>query len=63
MADADTVLWYERNASALCSQYESASSDEIHSVLNRWIQSGMHVLELGCGSGRDARFMASPGIF
>ncbi len=61
MADADTVLWYERNASALCNQYESASSDEIHSVLNRWIQSGMHVLELGCGSGRDARFMASLG--
>jgi SAM-dependent methyltransferase len=61
MADADTVLWYERNASALCCQYESARSDEIHSVLSRWIQSGMHVLELGCGSGRDARFMASLG--
>lgn len=61
MADTNTVLWYDRNADSCDRLYESAENIEIQDVLRRWIQPGMHVLELGCGSGRDARFMAGLG--
>ena len=61
MADTNTVLWYDNNADDCDRRYESTENAAIHEVLRRWIHPGMHVLELGCGSGRDARFMAGIG--
>ena len=61
MADTKTVRWYDQHAAACCQLYESADCGEIHAVLRRWVRPGMRVLELGCGSGRDARFAVSLG--
>lgn len=61
MTDTSTLAWYDDNATRLTFRYEAAQPRALHQTLNRWIRPGMRVLELGCGSGRDARFMASLG--
>jgi SAM-dependent methyltransferase len=34
----------------------------VHARLNRMYKAGMHVLELGCGTGEDARHLAAQGV-
>lgn len=52
---------YETHADIFFERYEEQSSKDIQSLLSRWIPDGSRVLELGCGSGRDARFMTRLG--
>ena len=52
---------YETRADALFERYEETCARDIQALLARWIPKGSRVLELGCGSGRDARFMATLG--
>lgn len=52
---------YEDRAAAFYERYEAISAHDIQALLARWIPKGSRVLELGCGSGRDARFMAGLG--
>lgn len=52
---------YETRADALFERYEETCARDIQALLARWIPKGSRVLELGCGSGRDARFMAALG--
>ncbi len=54
---------YETRAAAFYECYETISAHDIQALLARWIPKGSRVLELGCGSGRDARFMAASGAF
>lgn len=61
MTDTSTLTWYDENAARLAPHYEAAEPAALHQTLARWIRRGMFVVELGCGSGRDARFMASLG--
>lgn len=67
-----TLAAYEADASTYCALYESLGtsgeiSDEsrppeaLEALYRRWVLPGASVLELGCGSGRDARFMARLG--
>ena len=58
----ETLSHYERNAAREAGRYESISALTIETVLERWIPCGARVLELGCGSGRDARRMAARGV-
>lgn len=58
----ETLSHYERNAAREAGRYESISALTIETVLERWIPRGARVLELGCGSGRDARRMAARGV-
>ena len=57
----ETLDYYNAHAKALCSQYDKAIPEAFHRLLARWITPNTSVLELGCGSGRDARFMARLG--
>ena len=52
-----TLLYYKNNAKYLSQRYESAKVDNIHSLLLSTFPSKSYLLEIGCGSGRDASFM------
>ena len=59
--DKSTVDFYDRHAARIAQRYDLAQVDSLHTLLRRWIPSGSQVLEIGCGSGRDARFLACQG--
>lgn len=61
MTDTSTLTWYDKNAASLASRYEAAESRALQQTLARWIRPGIRVVELDCGSRRDARFMSSLG--
>lgn len=52
---------YSTQARVFFDRYEALEASEIKALLERWVSRGQSVLELGCGSGRDARLMASLG--
>jgi len=54
---SNTLSYYERNAKSLSQRYESANVDNIHSLLLDTFSPKSYLLEIGCGSGRDASFM------
>ena len=56
-----TLSYYEKNASTLSKRYESANVDSIHQTLLKTFSSNSKLLEIGCGSGRDATFMQEQG--
>lgn len=56
-----TISWYDKYAGQLALQYDQADTKSLHALLRKWIPSGANVLEIGCGSGRDAFFLASLG--
>lgn len=59
--DSATIRYYEENAAALASKYAYADVSTLHVLLKKWIRPGSRVLEIGCGCGRDAAFVASLG--
>ena len=56
-----TLSYYENHAKHLSQRYESAKVDNIHSLLLNTFPSKSYLLEIGCGSGRDASFMYRNG--
>ena len=56
-----TLSYYENNAKHLSLRYESTKVDNIHSLLLNTFPSKSSLLEIGCGSGRDASFMHRKG--
>jgi len=57
----ETLNYYENNSRSLAKQYESAKVDNIHSLLLKTFPANSHLLEIGCGSGRDANFLHNNG--
>ncbi len=57
-----TILYYSKNAHALVEQYHRIQPEVIHKDwLNVIPKEGM-ALDVGAGSGRDARFLAAKGL-
>jgi cyclopropane fatty-acyl-phospholipid synthase-like methyltransferase len=56
-----TINHYNNNASRLALEYQKANVTAMHRVLGKWLPTDARVLEIGCGVGRDAAFMASIG--
>ena len=56
------ITYYSTNASTLAKQYDSVPFESVH---KEWLQAipkeGM-VLDVGAGSGRDARYLAAKGL-
>ena len=52
-----TLSYYDENAKELSKRYELADIENIHSLLLDTFPEKSFLLELGCGSGRDAAFM------
>ena len=57
-----TIDYYEKNAVELCERYESVSLDSFHQALKNSFEPGSCLLEVGCGSGRDAARAVSSGF-
>jgi SAM-dependent methyltransferase len=55
----ETVKHYDEQAERIAAQYEAADLKLLHNLLRRWLPTEGKVLEIGCGSGRDAEYMAS----
>lgn len=53
----ETLHFYNHHATRLATRYRQQEVRAWHETLLRWIPRGSRVLELGCGSGRDARFL------
>lgn len=60
--DDGTLDYYDRNASRLAVRYEGADMSAYQSILSEVFKYKKDLLELGCGSGRDASFMLSRGF-
>lgn len=60
--DTQTVDRYDSGARAFSERYESVDMSQLYTLLDRYLPPpGSSVLELGCGSGRDAAFLLSRG--
>jgi SAM-dependent methyltransferase len=59
--DRKLLSYYNQEAKRLCTKYESADMSQIHAWLLEIIPSDSSILELGCGSGREAAFLHSKG--
>lgn len=53
----NSIVYYDNNATVLISQYESADVSEVQQILIQAFKKNANLLEIGCGSGRDASFM------
>ena len=59
--DLSTISFYEENSEFFIRKYDSAKVEDLHCILKRHLPPMGRVLEIGCGSGRDARYLASLG--
>lgn len=59
--DRSTVDHYNRNADAHAARYEQTEVGALRAVMRRCLTPGSRVLDIGCGSGRDAAFLLEQG--
>lgn len=57
-----TLAYYTTHCKDLVRRYESADVRDLHALLADSFPPGARLLELGCGSGRDAAFMLTRGF-
>jgi len=57
-----TLNYYQKNGKNIAARYESADVSGLHKVLTASFTLPARLLELGCGSGRDAAFMTKQGF-
>lgn len=60
--DPTTIRHYDAAAHGLADRYESASVSELHHILLQHLSEHARLLEIGCGSGRDAAFLLHQGF-
>ena len=53
----NTIQHYEKRAGIIAGRYESANVDKLQQLLLSSLKNCNSILELGCGSGRDAAFL------
>lgn len=58
----DAPAYYDRYAEAFAARYDAVPFDAVHPLLARYLPESGRVLDVGAGSGRDARAMASRGL-
>lgn len=57
----NTLKYYNNHAESISKQYESANVSAIQKLLLEVFPKDSNLLEIGCGSGRDAAFMLEKG--
>ena len=63
MPELSTLTYYRKNARALVKRYELARVEDLQNRLQTVFAGRAHsLLEIGCGSGRDACFMVAGGF-
>lgn len=58
----DAPDYYDRDAAGFAARYDSVSFEDVHPLLSRYLPASGRVLDVGAGSGRDARAMAARGL-
>lgn len=58
----DAPAYYDRDAEGFAARYDSVSFDAVHPMLARYLPRHGRFLDVGAGSGRDARAMAARGL-
>lgn len=56
-----TINYYNNNASAFTSDTIAVDFDEKQNVLLKYLAPGAHILDFGCGSGRDSKAFLQKG--
>jgi SAM-dependent methyltransferase len=61
MANQDRIDFYSENAPALASQYDGLDREKVHHSILYLFESKtpLRILDVGCGSGADARWLAT----
>lgn len=59
---SEAVDYYNRDAAGFAARYDSVSFEVIHPLLARYLPVGGAALDIGAGSGRDARALAAYGL-
>ena len=63
LPEQNTLTYYRKNASDLVTRYETAEVEDLQSRLQTvFAGRAFSLLEIGCGSGRDASFMTARGF-
>ncbi len=57
-----TLKYYNENGKNIAKRYETAKVSNLHKALKHSFKQPARLLELGCGSGRDAAFMTNYGF-
>lgn len=57
-----TIQHYNAHSDTFAAQYRAAKPSALHALLGRWLPASGSVLEIGCGMGRDAGYMAGLGL-
>ena len=60
--DRSTFRYYQHNAGELARRYETAEVSGLHRRLLETFPAGSKLLEIGCGSGREAAFLTARGF-
>ena len=58
----NNLVFYANNADALVEQYDNALFESVHKSWLSYLPQKGTVLDIGAGSGRDARFFAKQGL-
>ena len=58
----DAMDYYDRDAAGFAARYDSVTFDAVHPLLSRYLPAGGQALDIGAGSGRDARALAAHGL-
>lgn len=59
---SEAVDYYNRDAADFAVRYNSVSFEAVHPLLARYLPVGGAALDIGAGSGRDARALAAHGL-
>ena len=60
--DNNTLKYYNQNAGNLCTEYDAIDFNKIQKSISIYLIGSKKVLEIGCGSGRDANYMINNGF-
>ncbi|RYE51756.1 MAG: methyltransferase domain-containing protein [Hyphomicrobiales bacterium] len=58
----DAADYYDRGAAGFAARYNSVTFGEVHPLLARYLPDSGRALDIGAGSGRDARALAALGL-
>ena len=58
---ASTATFYEKNAQAYCEETQAFNVDGLYQSFLKRLPQGGHILDLGCGSGRDSKAFINKG--
>lgn len=51
----ETINYYNNNADEYCKQTQDVKFSDNRNMLLKYLRKGAHILDLGCGSGRDSK--------